>query len=781
MTIGIIAVAVAFIAAVVSTTAYFLYYRNGQEELLVLANRTFILMGAGVLLAIVLLGYLIQIHDFRVDYVYSYSSRALNKFYLFSTLWAGQQGTFLMWLTYGFIFGLVMMPRVARKNPLAMVFLLLAQVWLLLILLKKSPFSMIWHIHQEVPIGFMPADGNGLNPLLQNPWMVVHPPTLFVGYSSTVVAFAFAMSALVRRDWSNWIKEAKPWVIFNVLILGAGIILGGYWAYITLGWGGYWGWDPVENASLVPWLFSIVLLHGIIIQARRQSLVRTNLLWAGMAFLTMLWGSFLTRSGVLTDFSVHSFGKSGLFIYLVLLQVFFTGLFFYFYFDFLNDYRKKKAEIVEIGPGFFSREMFIFMGMMTVLFTAIFVLLGTSAPIYTGIFGVPSSLSPDFYNSMLTPIAVFMLITIGVAPVLAWKTPELRKKAAFIWAAVASFMVTVVAVLLGLSPMKSIGESTIYTKGAVAAPDIMMQIKDFAFEYIIRFAPYLLFFLAVFLIILNIDAAYSFLKRNPRKSGGYLAHVGIGFMVIGILTSSVYDVHEKVMLPKGEFLRTELGYEVKFVNFVDSPDGKDRVKLVVRNPSGSEYEAYPQFYYSDFSRAYMVSPDVKARFTKDIYISPISFTPAKNTMGKTITLGKQQTEKVENLEFTFNKFLVKMGGGFQEVTADLTVRLRQNGQVIEHNVLPILKMSQGEKLKDPVDIPGTQYKVAVDGVNASSGEVKLLVVHPGQDGADSKDMLAIEISEKPLISLLWFGTLVFMAGSFISLVGRRRTGPEQDA
>ena len=169
MIVGVLAVALAFISAIVATTAYALYYKDRQESLYTLANRSFMVMSGGVIFSIGLLIYSILVHNFQLNYVYSYSSMSLNKFYLFSTLWAGQEGTFLMWLTYGSIFGFILMRVVGKKNPLVLFFLALVQSTLLLILLKKSPFAMLWHVHEEVPIGFMPADGAGLNPLLQNP------------------------------------------------------------------------------------------------------------------------------------------------------------------------------------------------------------------------------------------------------------------------------------------------------------------------------------------------------------------------------------------------------------------------------------------------------------------------------------------------------------------------------------------------------------------------------------------------------------------------------------
>ncbi|MCB9069528.1 MAG: cytochrome c biogenesis protein CcsA [Calditrichae bacterium] len=771
MITGVILIALSFVAAITATTAYYLYYRDGNDSMFDFANRSFWVTGFGVLISLAYLIFLILNHNFEVNYVYSYSSRILNKFYLFSTLWAGQQGTFLLWLTYGFIYGIILMRKNARKNPLLMVYLSLVQVFLLLILLKKSPFTMVWHQYAEVPVGFIPQDGAGLNPLLQNPWMVIHPPTLFVGYSSTVVPFLFAMSALIRRDHHSWIKDARPWVIFNTMILGVGIIMGGYWAYVTLGWGGYWGWDPVENASLVPWIFSIILLHGMLIQQKRKSLVRTNYLWAGLSFLTMLWGSYLTRSGVLTDFSVHSFAPSGLSAYLVLFQAVFTGLFLFFWVRFMIDYNRSGSTPVEFGKGMFNRETFIFFGMMALIFVAFFVLLGTSAPLFTQWFGDPISLSPDFYNTMIIPVSVFMFLMIAIAPLLAWKTSELRNKPTIIGAAVASLILTGAAATLGLGTMTSIGEHTPYyaIEGTVT-PAFFEQLRDVLFSGALKYSPYLMFFLACMVIIINAKVAGLFIKRNLSKAGGYITHIGWGFMLIGTITSSVYDTSEKVMLPKGEFTEAAGGYQIQFISFIDMPDGRDRVKLRVRTTHGKEYDAYPQFYYSEYTKGYMVAPDVRAQFARDVYISPISYTPARLTSQQEVTLTKGQSTTLLGKKITFNSFKTEMGAA-AKVTAMVTVEAEVDGKTTTYDVMPILIANGGKMSHEPIPIADTGYRIELTGVNAGSGQAKLMVYAPAKPGDVPRDMLAIELSEKPFISILWLGSIIFALGAFFALTG----------
>ena len=198
-----------------------------------------------------------------------------------------------------------------------MFFYLLVQIFLLVLLLKKSPFALLPDV---------PPDGRGLNPLLKDFWMVIHPPVVFVGYAALAVPFAYALAALTANKYEDWVRLTLPWAGFSCLSLGAGIFIGAYWAYKVLGWGGYWGWDPVENASLVPWILSVAMIHGLILERTKRIFRRTNLLLAILCFLLVVYATFLVRSGVLGDFSVHSFADLGITGYLLIFMVFFLFL-----------------------------------------------------------------------------------------------------------------------------------------------------------------------------------------------------------------------------------------------------------------------------------------------------------------------------------------------------------------------------------------------------------------------------------------------------------------------
>jgi cytochrome c-type biogenesis protein CcmF len=261
---GAIALWVAFSALIASTFFYFRSLR-GHSEARAWARQTYALATASVLIAGGVLLYLILTHDFRLHYVFSYSDLSLPTRYLIATFWAGQEGSFLLWLMWGMVVGLPLIRYAHHYEDRTLIVYNVAQISLLVILLRQSPFRFL----SGLAPGQVPFDGQGLNPLLQNPWMTIHPPIMFLGYAATAVPFAFAVAALWGRRYDEWTKAAMPWALVTVVTLGCAILLGGYWAYVTLGWGGYWGWDPVENSSLVPWIASAALVHGMVLQRAR--------------------------------------------------------------------------------------------------------------------------------------------------------------------------------------------------------------------------------------------------------------------------------------------------------------------------------------------------------------------------------------------------------------------------------------------------------------------------------------------------------------------------------
>lgn len=341
--------------------------------------------------ASLLLWYLLFENDFSVEYVAAYSSTTMPTVYKISAFWAGQQGSFLLWLLIHAIIGAVLTFR--RTNAAALGIYFLLQSVLVFLVLAKSPFAE--HSMQVY-------EGVGLNPLLQDFWMAIHPPIIFVGYALLAVPFALSLGSLLTEAASrSWLEEARKWTLLTWSFLGAGIFVGGYWAYKVLGWGGYWGWDPVENSSLVPYLLAAVLLH-LINLARKKSVVLAQVhVTATFTYSLVLYGTFLTRSGILGDFSVHSFAGSniGLAIALVNAFVLIGGLTIILI-------KAKALPQGEMYKSYSDSSFIVLLSCLLIIFIASIVWIGMSMPLLSQIVGEAAAVDSDFYIKSTTPIAL---------------------------------------------------------------------------------------------------------------------------------------------------------------------------------------------------------------------------------------------------------------------------------------------------------------------------------------------------------------------------------------
>jgi len=686
---GVIALWVAFAALCASIVNYVLSLR-GKDAARAQARQFYALAVFAVVAASAMLLYLIVTHDFRLHYVFSYSDRSLPVGYLLSTFWAGQEGSFLLWLLAGMIIGLPLI-RYARHYEDRTLLVYNATLGsLLLILLKQSPFRYL----DGLAAGQVPFDGQGLNPLLQNPWMTIHPPIMFFGYAATAVPFAFAIAALWGRRYDEWVRASLPWALFTVVTLGCAILLGGYWAYVTLGWGGYWGWDPVENSSLVPWLASAALVHGMLLQRARGRFRKLNFALAILAYVLVVYATFLTRSGVLADFSVHSFVDLGITGWLVGNLAFFllvgaAGLV----------WRWREIPAQAGDEPFLSRTVFFVLAISTLLATAGMVLLGTSAPLITRLASEPSQVSPAFYNRVTLPIGILFAALLGVVPFLHWRgTHEVFRKRVAVSLAAAAVLTAV---------------------GAAAGA---------------RGFLYLVFlFVSLFAFVSNlVKTVEEARKARLRAAGGYLAHVGLGLMLAGIITSSAFDRSEKVVLPLGE-AREVLGYTLTFRGIEKpTPTAKDAMLVEVTDESGRTYTARPRMFKNEKSNQLVANPDVRVRLTHDLYIAPIEFDPGRAAeSGSTLELGKGESATVGPYTITFSGF--DMGGTHAEgqaMTFGAILSVAAGG--VTSQVKPMLVPGGQGFVPRPVPLPGeTGATIAIDGVNADAGKVRLAVAGLG--------------------------------------------------
>lgn len=384
---------------------------------------------------------------------------------------------------------------------------------------------------------FVPTNGNGLNSLLQNYWMVIHPPTLFLGFAATAVPFAFVMAGLIRGDFKGWIKPAMPWIIFSVMILGVGIIMGGYWAYETLNFGGYWNWDPVENGSLVPWIVGVASLHALLLHQKSKGSLKTSMILVIGTFFLVLYATFLTRSGILGDTSVHTFTDLGLSGQLILLVAI-----YFFASTAAMIWRWKEIPTSDSDPKLFSAENMLFLGILILLFSSAEILITTSLPVFNKIFGSSVAPPPErsfFYYKWNVWIAIGFGVLAALGQFLWWKLGKKKKLAD------ALFRPFLIAVLLGSAlTVTALTNDMNFVYDAAFAEERETGFLGMISGTVLGLADELMLFTSLFIIIAGLDVIFSMVvvkKAKLKTMGGSLAHIGFGLMLVGMLYSSGYD------------------------------------------------------------------------------------------------------------------------------------------------------------------------------------------------------------------------------------------------
>lgn len=769
--LGDLLVLLSLACAAISGVAFYLSINNTSYDNL--ARRAYNGFTLFTGLAVVYLYYLFFSHEFSVQYVWAYSDSTLPFFYLLSAFWGGQEGTYLLWLFLNALFGYIIIKRGGQYRDWAMVVFTTINLFFLAILIKLSPFAL----------GDVTAiEGAGLNPLLQDPWMVIHPPIIFVGYSMAAVPYAIAMAAMITRDYSSWLRRSFPWVAITVLMLAAGNILGGYWAYKTLGWGGFWGWDPVENSSLVPWFVSLALLHGMIIEKRNGALRKINLLLTSLTFILVIYGTFLTRSGVLSDFSVHSFVDLGINQFLIAFLIFYTVATLAVFLP-----RMGSVGNVPLNYNYFGKE-FVLFGATVLLFAfSIIVLFWSSLPIITGfLMDEPRAADIATYNSFALPMAIIYALLLTASPFLNYNQylPEnwLRKllliSGLFVAAGVGIFVLVlgasltflalfvIVGVGVSMYMMKSdlrkfVGPALIAFHGAIGIC-IALGISDEI--YILYFA------VAVMATVSNAIAFASYIPGRLRLSGGLLTHFGFGLMLIGILGSSAFTLNEKLVLPRGESGQA-FGFTVSYTGMeheIDYP--KNRLRLTYTD-GATERIADPQLYFSERLNGIMRKPYIHKSLLYDYYFSPEQLQD-RDTSGD-LELAKGKATEVGDFTLLFHGY--EMGnhddGGAVMVKARISVV--HGGDTSE--VMPAMEMIVDGGQRRTIDHPDTitgsaSYPIHIQQILADRGAVAVSI--PGLVESGPPDRLILDLSKKPVINLLWLGTAIVMLGGVISF--RRR-------
>jgi len=548
---------ISFVSATLSAYSYFfsLKKKDTPEELRWEKNGRifYILHSATLFSSISLLFYIVYTHKYQFHYAWAHSSNSLPVKYMIACFWEGQEGSFLLWLFWNMVLGFFILGKSKEWEKPVMTLLNLVQVFLLSMLMGvyfgdlkigSSPFVLLKDVFSTAPIFasnplYVPQDGNGLNPLLQNYWMVIHPPTLFLGFSLSLIPFAYVISALWLKKQDEWVKPVLTWLLICAAVLGLGIIMGGYWAYETLNFGGYWNWDPVENSSLVPWILVIGAIHALVAYRNTNTRLRSGIILCMAPFLMVLYSTFLTRSGILGNASVHSFTDLGLSGQLLIYMIaFFLVALFVLLFRWkgltpatgskesshlpMTDTKetstiKSDVKPENSGSSFFAREEWMLMGIIVLLLASFQITLTTSIPVLNKIaelFNFKLQLAPpanliSHYNRWHIVTSVVIAILSGMVQYIWWKKMQGKLLAHLLLKPFIYMVITSIPIIL-FYPVKEPGLMVLLITG-------------------------------IFSIYANAFILINVLKGNLRIAGGALTHTGFALMLIGILFSAGYS------------------------------------------------------------------------------------------------------------------------------------------------------------------------------------------------------------------------------------------------
>ena len=579
-----------------------------------------------------------------------------------------------------------------------------------------------------------------MNPLLQNFWMQIHPPFLFVGFAMSAVPFAFAVASLIRNEYRNWVKHSLPWLSAVALVMGAAIMLGGYWSYGVLGWGGWWGWDPVENSSLVPWIVAVAAIHTMIVQKHSQKktdkpgrFVKINLILSILTFILVIYSTFLTRSGVLSDASVHSFVAPGRVVFLILLAFFF--FFIIIGFGALAYRLKYLEENFTYEENFWSRELALFTGTIILIAASIVIIFGTSLPI------VGHTVDIAFYNKFALPIAILLAFVNGLSLKLRWgKTdPKILLNQLKIPTLI-SFILLLAIVFIG---------------------------KVYRPMYVI------LLYFNIFALVINSEVAWRVFKKRPIKLGAYLSHIGIAIFLFGVLSNGGYTKEKHVKLIKGKPVEA-FGYKLTFTGYEPFDNGKKFHFVVNVEKDGKSIKLAPIMFISEMDKSLMREPDIIQTFATDFYLSPVGYDDKNSESVNEIELQKGDAKNINGLEITFvdfeypDNFMKAMQTG-ERMTIGAKLKIKYDGKEI--TLSPKQIVENGKTTQLPAKIYDKNIEIDLAKIDASG---KIILRIGNGTTAEKVGVFTADVSFKPFVSLIWIGIYIMSFGFLFAIVYRMR-------
>ena len=795
-------------ASLVATVAYIQSFRlqsvTEKQSWLRLARMAFFVETISVLALFGTLYYIISHHLFEYKYAYSHSDKGLQVEYLLACFWEGQEGSFMLWSFWHCVLGWILVWRSKEWEPGVMSVISFAQFCLATMIVGfyffdtkvgSSPFILLRNdgffdgapIFKDIANGGLRADylslikdGTGLNTLLQNYWMVIHPPILFLGFASTIVPFAYAIAGLFSKK-HEWIKPSLPWASFSAAILGLGVMMGAAWAYESLSFGGYWAWDPVENASLVPWLTLVAGLHTNLIYRNTGYSLRPTYFFYIISFVLVLYSTFLTRSGILGDTSVHAFTDLGMNVQLLFfLLIFFVPAMVLYFWNYKNIPSIVKEEKT------YSREFWMFIGSLVLFLAGIVISAKTSVPVFNKLFGTniaPPEDAEFAYNQIQIFVAVVIGLLTAVSQYLKYKdTPKafFGKK---IW------IPTLIAVVISLC-ISLFGHISYDKKG----PGFL-------------FAIHMAIFAAVYSVVANASYIWLALKGKLKAAGASVAHVGFGLVLVGILISSskktvlswnttgvtplrvnpkeknnaAGDPAENITLFKG--LATDMGkYMVTYVqDTVNELDRKRYFEIDFKAKEGGEgFKLYPDVIKSNKGmEGFSANPASKHYWYKDIFVYITSF--QENTHEDTTGFRNREV-KVGDTIFYSNGLMILNKVSVNP--AEMKPKYRDDETALFLDLTVIAKDGRRYPAKPGIALKGMELRSLTDTVLSQSLVFKFNKVVDQKTGkleigikesASITNLITLKVYEFPMINVLWIGVIIMVIGFIMTIFQRLKS------
>ncbi|MCX6275921.1 MAG: cytochrome c biogenesis protein CcsA [Bacteroidetes bacterium] len=779
--LGNMLIILAFTSALFSSFSYIFALRTGEDSWRKIARKSFLVHTISIIGIFGVIMSLIVRHRFEYFFIWEHSNKVMPMRYILSCMWEGQEGSFLLWMFWNTVLSWVVIYKSREWESGVMINVSLVQSFLGSMLLGvvifnhkigNNPFILLREAPDfaNLPFVQMPdylsklADGRGLNPLLQNYWMTIHPPTLFLGFASTVVPFAFAMAGLMRKKYTEWIEVALPYTFFSVMILGTGILMGAAWAYEALSFGGFWAWDPVENASLVPWMTLVGAAHVMLIyKARKHSLLSAYLLSIA-TFILVLYSTFLTRSGILGDTSVHAFTDLGMTGHLVFYILFFLALAAWFLVK-----NRKSIIIQHEDEKLSSREFWMFIGSLVLLIGCIQITITTSIPVINKLFGLkmaPPVDAIDHYNRWQVPVAIIICLLIGIGQFFKYKQSDsitVRKR---------------LLIPFSLSILVTVGCAFI--------------LKVYPPQY------YALFFASVFAFIANMDYMFRILKGKISFSGASIAHAGIALILLGALISNSkkqvisqnmkmvdlgkdFPNNENIMveqrtdtLPMGEYWVVYKGKELVGVNTLYTIEYYNLNRSTGIKEKQFELKPIIQI---NARMGNVAEPATKHFLSKDIYTHLTYYVPEdKEGASGDWQAPKTHTVSVGDTFMLSNSMVIVQGlnknidkNALQLTDADIAVGAQLLIEDINKNTynaepLFIIHDMQVYSKEALVDTLGVKFSFGK--IDPATGKLDLAVA---EKKANKKEFIIMKAIIFPGINILWMGCILMILGSFIAI------------